>query len=475
MQDRVPLYPGRVKMTPVAGQANTYDMVRADDPTQAGTPLNKATFLKDATAALYGLGTGAVPDDVLAALGKYKQYWWRRRDNGHYVLKETSVESPRTVYMSYSSVVTYTYGSSVTINQTDGTVTIDNPQTLTTKNAPNASVFDPLIGSYYICDKTMQSPTTSAEVMLANTLYFIPDGTTITNNGEDYYLATAAMKISTEKTTHGEWEYLQSSNRNAYPDSGEVPVSSVWVEHRENNSDTLLEYNQSYSYATEISIDQATGEVSLVSPQTTTATNASSEMSFIKSKAPCYLKTSYDPSKIYYVPAGATSGTSYTYTLQGNGFPVQFGSSGNPHGMVVTAVQKTISYEYEYLGIPFDNAVTAPKIETGSYVGTGTYGASNPSQITFEFAPSWVIMLYVDGRYPNQLHLTDYGAASFLPMDAITTTYANTQAPSVQGYAANATYAKKSEDGKILYWYNTNSARSQLNAASDKLFYIAFS
>ena len=83
MNDRIPLYPGRVKMTPVAGQANTFDMVRADDPTQAGTPLNKATLLKDATAALYGLGTGAVPDDVLAELGKYKQYWWRRRTTKH--------------------------------------------------------------------------------------------------------------------------------------------------------------------------------------------------------------------------------------------------------------------------------------------------------------------------------------------------------------------------------------------------------
>ena len=70
MQDRVPLYPGRVKMTPVAGQANTFDMVRADDPTQAGTPLNKATFLKDATAALFGKTNAAVPDDILNLLSK---------------------------------------------------------------------------------------------------------------------------------------------------------------------------------------------------------------------------------------------------------------------------------------------------------------------------------------------------------------------------------------------------------------------
>lgn len=51
MQDRVSLYPGRVKLEPVAGQANTYDLTRADQPTQEGTPLNKANLLSDATAA----------------------------------------------------------------------------------------------------------------------------------------------------------------------------------------------------------------------------------------------------------------------------------------------------------------------------------------------------------------------------------------------------------------------------------------
>lgn len=68
MQDRVSLYPGRVKLVPVAGQENTYDMVRADSPTQEGTPLNKDSLLKDATAALYGLGSDAVPDDVFVAI-----------------------------------------------------------------------------------------------------------------------------------------------------------------------------------------------------------------------------------------------------------------------------------------------------------------------------------------------------------------------------------------------------------------------
>lgn len=68
MQDRVPLYPGRVTLTPVAGQENTFDMVRADQPTQEGTPLNKATLLKDVTASILGLPNTAVPDDAFLAL-----------------------------------------------------------------------------------------------------------------------------------------------------------------------------------------------------------------------------------------------------------------------------------------------------------------------------------------------------------------------------------------------------------------------
>lgn len=44
VKDRIPTYPGRVRMTPVAGVANTYDMVRADEPIEPGTPINKALF-----------------------------------------------------------------------------------------------------------------------------------------------------------------------------------------------------------------------------------------------------------------------------------------------------------------------------------------------------------------------------------------------------------------------------------------------
>lgn len=69
MQDRVSLYPGRVTMIPVDGQANTYDMTRADQPTQEGTPLNKASLLSDDTAqAMHLPQANPTVNDALSSL-----------------------------------------------------------------------------------------------------------------------------------------------------------------------------------------------------------------------------------------------------------------------------------------------------------------------------------------------------------------------------------------------------------------------
>lgn len=44
VKDRVPVYPGRIRLTPVNGEANLYDMERADSPIEEGTPINKTLF-----------------------------------------------------------------------------------------------------------------------------------------------------------------------------------------------------------------------------------------------------------------------------------------------------------------------------------------------------------------------------------------------------------------------------------------------
>ena len=96
MKDRVPLYPGRVKLTPVSGQENTYDMVRADEPTQEGTPLNKASLLSDETAAALKLPqSDPTVNDAL------------------YVLKQIMPTAVLNVTTDAGAVVTATKGSNV--------------------------------------------------------------------------------------------------------------------------------------------------------------------------------------------------------------------------------------------------------------------------------------------------------------------------------------------------------------------------
>ena len=68
MVDRAALHPGRVKLVPVEGAVNTFDMTRADEPIQAGTPLNKGTLLSEPVASKLGLGGSATPSDALNAL-----------------------------------------------------------------------------------------------------------------------------------------------------------------------------------------------------------------------------------------------------------------------------------------------------------------------------------------------------------------------------------------------------------------------
>lgn len=62
--DRVPTYPGRIKLTPVHGQSNVYDMIRADSPVEEGTPINKKLFDQKAytlteNATVYVATTGS--------------------------------------------------------------------------------------------------------------------------------------------------------------------------------------------------------------------------------------------------------------------------------------------------------------------------------------------------------------------------------------------------------------------------------
>lgn len=69
MKDRIPLNPGRVRLTPVTGETNLFDMEMADNPTELGTALNKALF--DHAFAAIGTTAGTATALTLAGDGGF--------------------------------------------------------------------------------------------------------------------------------------------------------------------------------------------------------------------------------------------------------------------------------------------------------------------------------------------------------------------------------------------------------------------
>lgn len=91
-----------------------------------------------------------------------------------------------------------------------------------------------------------------------------------------------------------------------------------------------------------------------------------------------------------------TGGTAQLQQEGKNVFPatlaecVRVGANlGGNLGLALQALANSAQYDPETGGFtdPAGNTIPVPKIETGSYVGTGTYGESNPNGLTFPFSP----------------------------------------------------------------------------------------
>lgn len=334
MKDRVPVNPGRVLITPENGSAAYYaTMKRADNPTQEGTPLNKASLLKDATAALFGLGVNAVPDDVFSWLGKYNQHWWKRVPTSWvtslaepYDTKDYRIQCAGGKYdartVSYSSEIVVDANGNVSLAPPVSTVSVSYNK-YSNANVLKGKYVDGLVdGNYNIVPG----------------IYYITPETGDAQQSGYYGVSMGTRKVKTTLVDGTTVEYLYSSDANAYPN----------------------------------------------------------------------------------------------------------GVSGG--------------FRYNYMGVPFSNLQLSAKIATGSYMGTGTYGASNPNSLTFDFPPKAVVIvskalnykifaLFVNGvNKDGYVGLCQYGSSSSMFTGSF--------------------------DGNTLSWYCTDSAELQLNMRTYDYFAI---
>lgn len=118
------------------------------------------------------------------------------------------------------------------------------------------------------------------------------------------------------------------------------------------------------------------------------------------------------------------------------------------------------------------------RIGFGYYLGTGTYGASNPVTVNFEF-PAKFFWIYAGGQsaynYEQYAFCSGYTGNYFLNLvnvEALQTTYTRMSGPN-SGRDANH-YTKRSSDYKSISWYSETEAEAQFNESDTTWYYVYF-
>lgn len=185
--------------------------------------------------------------------------------------------------------------------------------------------------------------------------------------------------------------------------------------------------------------------------------------------------------KIVSVPSTATSGQ----VPQADGVGGFSWGAVDAYTKAQTLTEATkIAYGLDASAVPDDvfNAVKGllgggAKIATGSYVGTGTYGESNPCSLTFDFVPKLVIISGIvdTSTWPGssiQLHTGIWSAAGYNGMQVIQSNSLannnNATAWSIHASVTNNTFSWHTgpKDGG-------GSSRHQLNNSGQKYCWVA--
>lgn len=114
---------------------------------------------------------------------------------------------------------------------------------------------------------------------------------------------------------------------------------------------------------------------------------------------------------------------------------------------------------------------TRAKIQTGSYVGTGTYGADNPCSLTFDFEPKLLIVGAVKGANRGWFQTnSDYG----LICDGLFWVNPMPYIWNMDNYSSSLTtsYLYFTPNVTGISYYSTKGAGSQCNVSNRTYYYF---
>lgn len=420
---------------------------------QVGTPLNKANLLKDATAAQIGLPPSTTPDGMFQALGNTGElHVWRKTVKNAedipagYTLGDVQTGNFKFVADSYR---TFEFGTPSVDDAGNVGLNVEG-----SVNGRYNSNFDNLKGKF--CRPP--DSTWYIDASLGSQVIYIPADATFSQSGSykyvDKYQLVTGYPLTPAGTTT---TYPVSTNPNAYQEGddakeagytlGEVKTGKHILSYQHSD---LNEIHWEYSSRITVSDD---GTVSLVSPSSEDIDGGDytsvAENLIGKFARPTEDHSGFMTNVIVFFPSDATvtrDTTTYGYNAMTiSKYQSVTGYAAIPAGTTI-----------EYLGKLGDKA----RVQVLSYVGTGTYGSSNPNSLTFDFVPKAVFV--VGTQY------SDGDGIAIMPM--------------IYGYGfsnralndSNANYCIVTWNKKNVTWYAYSSnAVFQSNSQGGKYFAVA--
>ena len=440
MFDRIPENPGRVKITPESGGAAYYaKMERADNPVQEGTPINKATLLTDETAALFNFGPNAVPNDVFAKMseGVFSKIVGK--------------------YTNTSTFGDLAVGQSVFIN-------INGKPTeflVAHQGVPQTCIY--------------ADSTYDGTFLIAKNIY--------EKKAWSWQLGTTDYSLSEINA------YLNGDFYNSIDDEAKALIKQINVPYRSGTSGQTIKLLPAKVFLPSVREVQETtngtykpsdgGKFSLFDD------SANRIALFEGTTTPWWTRSGHINSQSSGVWCINTSGSSEASGPGGN-YGIRPVIVMQPNGLVYLDKNENAYIKQKYdnflvnvidetIGIPASQIVGGVQAALVSYKGTGTRGTSNPCALVFDFAPKVILYIGFVPEGARNLNTSNTAGVPYVIPDVLTTGYSQSTG-FIQSGNGSLSWAKKSEDGKTISWYNTdsqNGAYNQLNSSTNTYYFLA--
>lgn len=433
-------------------------------------------ILKPTTPPIIGLPPSTTPDGMFRALGNTGElHVWRKTVTtaqeipAGYKLGDVKTKKDISAtgsgegyigfYMGYSDSLAVDDNGGISLNP-------DNDYGEVTANS-NFTYISSVIAGKFILIRSYQHPDYNSYSSLAGKIFYVPADANISMTTESNYLYIRLSKCQ-DVTGHPltpagtTTTYPVSTNPNAYQEGDDAKEAGYTLGDAQT---VTIVGGGSPQLLTGSSLGVTDdGTLSITSPITAGVYNSSK---------PDTVKSSI-AGKYVYIPvhssAGGLKGSTGFFKVDSSVSVAKSPGSDGSNVFTFTA-QPVTGYAaipagttIEYLGKLGDKA----RVQVVSYVGTGTYGESNPCSLTFDFPPKVVMFLVLrltSGTYVNQTDSN--GVLTKIPVATLndsewTKCFGNRQYVS----------AKKSNDSKVIYWFSTYSADTQWNYAGTTYYFL---